>query len=478
MKEPDLAEQAIHSIRSASNTKTIDFDKYKSAIQLIHKALQQCSAQRCKDVIKVLEDFPFILTEIIGNRSRYRWTKRIDAYKSTPVIDEWFAGNMDFSVISTFLKVLPEWDEIENHLKIADDPYFLNASLDSKDDVCIEDTHSCHQKGLNGFNPKTTIEGLEWAVTHPTIKRAEILWHKLLDHEYLIRGIVKSSTRVDYSNSKLIDSISVLGRFCLESHWLPNLNGGFGKPSDIAMDELPDGFEINTERAAKLAEMLGMKGSHVRSLVSDFSQKTQIPESDIQAFIGIYQQDPDGARQWIAAQQKPAFPTVQPANPTRRAQRVQEENIHAPQVGHETRERRIRVTNGDVKVEARVNLRRLYTNEDSIMVCQICKESMPFKLDNDEYYFEVIQCVRNIEQEFLQNYLALCPTCAAKYHHVNATTKNGKDDEELISFINGIDCDQNEFQVPIKLAGVEMTIQFVETHLRDLQITLNGTSQL
>ena len=70
--------------------------------------------------------------------------------------------------------------------------------------------------------------------------------------------------------------------------------------------------------------------------------------------------------------------------------------------------------------KARTYLREEYTNEDKELICQICGEEMPFKLDDESYYFEAIECVRGTGKELLWNHLALCPVCAAKYRHANS----------------------------------------------------------
>ena len=49
------------------------------------------------------------------------------------------------------------------------------------------------------------------------------------------------------------------------------------------------------------------------------------------------------------------------------------------------------------------------------MVCQICKEAMPFRKRDGQYYFESVESPNMLAHEHHALFLALCPVCAAKY---------------------------------------------------------------
>jgi len=99
------------------------------------------------------------------------------------------------------------------------------------------------------------------------------------------------------------------------------------------------------------------------------------------------------------------------------------------------------------------------------MVCQICENVMPFKRFDGNYYFEAVECVSNVGYEFDENYLALCPVCAAKYQHVRQT----KDEAIKDAIVNG-----NDLKISVVLAGKDETIRFVEQHIHDLRIVLKN----
>jgi len=71
---------------------------------------------------------------------------------------------------------------------------------------------------------------------------------------------------------------------------------------------------------------------------------------------------------------------------------------------------------------------------------------MPFKI-NEYHYFEAVQCVKSFKKLIKQNYLALCPTCAAKYKHARETN-----DEEMHRRLieNGSPIDSASVIIPVR----------------------------
>ena len=72
---------------------------------------------------------------------------------------------------------------------------------------------------------------------------------------------------------------------------------------------------------------------------------------------------------------------------------------------YEIRERSVRVTDTQVKKAARQYLIDEYTNEDDEMCCQMCKEKLPFKKKDGQYYFETKQIFNNMEKEDKHQFL-------------------------------------------------------------------------
>ena len=122
--------------------------------------------------------------------------------------------------------------------------------------------------------------------------------------------------------------------------------------------------------------------------------------------------------------------------------------------------------------EAKAYLRAKYTNGQGQMVCQVCRNEMPFKLGTGEHYFEAVQAIRGLSQHYYENRLALCPTCAAMYQYARACT-----DPELKDRVEAIDGETAGLSVELEvvLAGLTRKIRFVGTHFFDLRVVLDGS---
>ena len=88
-----------------------------------------------------------------------------------------------------------------------------------------------------------------------------------------------------------------------------------------------------------------------------------------------------------------------------------------PSEWREPRTRTVRTSKPATRTDAREYLRDLYTNADGAMICQACHREMPFRLDNDEYYFEAVELFTDAGHEYRENHLAMCPACAAMFEH-------------------------------------------------------------
>jgi len=92
---------------------------------------------------------------------------------------------------------------------------------------------------------------------------------------------------------------------------------------------------------------------------------------------------------------------------------------------------------------------------------------MPFKIGVD-YYFEAVQCIKEVDKLYFANRLALCPTCAAKYQHIRETN-----DEQLRELIINADAEKELFvEIPIELAQKNYSLYFVAKHWFDLKTIL------
>ena len=173
------------------------------------------------------------------------------------------------------------------------------------------------------------------------------------------------------------------------------------------------------------------------------------------------------------------FPTSSVKNPELRKKRVLEQLENAPAKTYEERPQRKRVSKDEME-DHRTLLREWYTNDSGEMICQICKEEMPFKKTDGEYYFEAIEALtirfkndelseNHFPKEYEAQYLALCPECAARYDYFARTAQGSI---ELMKKLRDQLVNLDGLEVPVCLGELETSIRFVETHLHDLKAAL------
>jgi len=249
--------------------------------------------------------------------------------------------------------------------------------------------------------------------------------------------------------------------------WIPTTSGDFRKPEDITEAELPPEFDT-TDRTGWLDEI--EFGKSAKRKAAEYQEQRQaviragIPDEFAERFQELSEDErrsvlEAGFRELETTEHtKPEFPKQDSPNPDRRWSRVAEEAERAPEKRRELRERTVRVEPPGHRESAREYLTELYTNDDGVMVCQCCREEMPFQLADGSYYFEAVQFDYSCDRELPQNHMALCPVCAAKYLNARTTP----DTEMRLALETG------NVEIPVILAGKPECIRFVNDHKNDL----------
>ena len=180
----------------------------------------------------------------------------------------------------------------------------------------------------------------------------------------------------------------------INTAWLPNSNGDMCRPNELTLDDLPESFV----RDEKLANQLGMKKNIIAQLANE---------------LGIDQETIQFAKQ--IKDRKPVFPVRIINNSERRRKKLSDKIDAATPKKYIKQERSERITRNEI--DPSTWLKNQYTNDHDQMVCQICKQEMPFRKHDGEYYFEAVEVLSNdyLTKENEAQFLALCPLCAARY---------------------------------------------------------------
>ena len=362
-------------------------------------------------------------------------------------------------------------------LGVRGDPVIHCRGLRTKRDsfVSLCSSHGWHKRGYDGFDPETTIDGLDHALANITRPRAAYIWNELLPPIIrFLHGRYQEATHQTYDNATTHEGDSVVCEMLKSHAWIPVRSGEFRQPAECTLADLAGELKRNED----LAEVLGVQPDPTKVAEGTFES-----EQNLVAKVGFSPEvatllvnnkavlTPELINTVLASHAaglagQPPFPERSVPNKERRVGRVGERVEKADPKTYDKRKRSIRTSKPEIPADGW--LREMYTNRQGTTVCQMCCKAMPFKLPRTgEYYFEAVQIADNFPIEDHCLYLALCPLCAAKY---KVLVK--RDEDHLRKFIWAIE-ETKEQVVSIGMDGSSCTVRFVESHLLDVKTALS-----
>ena len=420
-----------------------------------------------------------------GEDAKLRWSTAGNLYLDLPFEDTGLAGTVaakdkwalwsGYEKVSAkkafveFVKVLG----IQSELAIVEAYTWDNpASAELRRDY----RRSGVRQTASSIDKDWTIEGIDALVESPTIEGSRLLWSTLIRADGVF-AYARFRPNRQYT-TRQADSQLV---HWLKNHaWIPNSEGNFHLPKDIGRGQLPTGFLYDDRNG--LLTAIGFEAS-IQRQTEEYQRKDVAAKefgfdgldaaSEMAKALRISGMDPKAAVELLLQNSaRPEQPEEEVRNPSRRRRGVLEHRENAPTKEAVRRERSIQPNVQGVVAEAKAYLRAKYTNGQGQMVCQVCRNEMPFKLGTGEHYFEAVQAIRGLSQHYYENRLALCPTCAAMYQYARACT-----DTELKDRVEAIDGETVGLSVELDvvLAGLTRKIRFVGTHFFDLRVVLDGS---
>ncbi|MBL0225251.1 MAG: hypothetical protein IPQ16_06645 [Geobacteraceae bacterium] len=309
----------------------------------------------------------------------------------------------------------------------------------------------------------------------------KVIRNKSIDISRLIWKTISSSTK-SWTKARYCKNYSQPYRYApsqlavilTNNEWIPQDNGQFVRPKDVSVKSLPKGFPIDKgwdwlkdigfcenelkkeQELARLSEESRQRESLAKEL--GFDDENTLARA-LRFVSSLSSDEQDAILDEFERRKNQEFPERHSPDPERRADKVKKQAENDLEKTTDKRSRSVPIGLEDVKKEAEQYLRHQYTNSDGIMFCQICNNSLPFKLDNENFYFEKVEFISEINTRHHQNYLALCPNHSAMFKHVN----NSKD----LQFDMFKELESNELE--IVLAQTDMIIHFTTDHRCDLQ---------
>ena len=454
----DLVAEVIERVlpKYAGNS-NIAFEENERDLKTIARAYATDSSKNKNRLRDRLIETPFVPAKS-QNTEAPVYRKPDQVYFSTDDVGTYFDGNVSFAWVN---KDHPQSDLFADLGVVATVRVRRGRS---RGHVPIEGGWGYHRRGLNGFDPCIQVDGLPFALSNPTIKKSMFIWNKIaVLHFDCIRGVVETATRQTYENGKKEEERSAFGALLIDTAWLPDADGEMHAPGNLALDDLPKSFQ----RDDRLADQLGMKKDVVAELCEeagvspkamDLARQIEYASPEVRRHIETRLQGQQGER--------PEFPQRKSSDLGRREQRLLRQHADAPRKQSEKRERSVRTSRGTI--EPSTQLREEYTNDAGQMVCQVCKDEMPFRKRDGRYYFEAVEALGGdyFSKEHVAQYLALCPLCSAMYQEFV------KSDEKAMAEVAGVLRNSEELEVPLKLGQIDTSVRFVETHRHDIQTIL------
>lgn len=260
--------------------------------------------------------------------------------------------------------------------------------------------------------------------------------------------------------------------------WVPQM-GKFVRPAYARRELLPEGFTFDAGwpwiKAVQFGLGIRIANQKAQAETTAAAEQRQA-ETAAARSLGFQDADtarklaeipPDDLLRMLAERERRKnveLPEHIPGNAGRRSDHVIARAGEAPVRRSEQRTRSVSVGREEVKVETDQYLRQQYTNRDLVQICQICKDVLPFKLDNGEHFFEAAELLPELRKHHNQNYLCLCPNHSAMFKHANSSRAAMK--ESILA--------QTQNELAVVLAQCAETIYFTKAHLADLQAILKS----
>ena len=322
------------------------------------------------------------------------------------------------------------------------------------------------QKNTSPIDQDYTIKPIERLLRNPNEDLARLIWKTMhLWKDKYTEAIYQKNEANGYREAP-----SQLACHLKKAAWIPQKNGEsliFVKPCDATPGNLPSGFSVVTSN--KWLEVIEF-GSTAKEETEEYVTKNVIAQQigyhsleEAEEVARLKKEDPEGFKKWKekANLKKPDFPNRPIINSERRQNKIREQIANAPSKEYETRGRSVRTSNGGI--DPKTKLKEEYTNENGQMVCQICKEEMPFRKRDGEYYFEAVEAFTEtyLPKEQEAQYLALCPLCSAKYKEFV------KKDDSAMSKLKDCIINSSRHEIPIVL-DEKTSLHFEPTHFDDI----------
>jgi hypothetical protein len=474
LAKPDVFDEIVETVfprYTGMPDERIPQNEHQSNIRKILRAMSSDSEDGKRKIRSAAEGTPFL--QAINQHGEIMLKPPDMIYADTPNLRRYFENCSNAWFLHEATAEYPLETGIWDDLGVAQLPRRMPFSGGLPEE---DEERSTREETIRNYD----LDGLQSFLSSLAILPADeqkpsslVLWNFLEKHLNGNARLFKGRYEWFYRSkqTKSFDS-RILSRV-LDAQWIPTKYGELKSPGDITIGELPDECAGSHE----LIDALGIEEGVDQAPLTEEGRKREsadlleISLENIE-FLKRHFEEFEAWKKHISActAVKPTFPAGNVKNPERRQERLIEQINAAPEKQYDHIPSSTRVTRGSV--DPTQGLRTWYTNDDDQMICQICKEEMPFRKRDGEYYFAKVEALSPIyfPKEHEAQFLALCPLCEAMYKEFV------KNDELAMEYLSLALRTSQEFEIPLDLGDVKTSLLLVEAHWRDIRTILGQRS--
>ncbi|MGH3200703.1 MAG: sacsin N-terminal ATP-binding-like domain-containing protein [Streptosporangiaceae bacterium] len=244
----------------------LDPAQHDADLERVARALDEAAGGRRAELLESVAATPFLIAENAATGEQallppprlYQRSKDLEAYfEGNP--DAWFARD-GYGPWLVQLRTMGVRQAVEVSARTPNAAGYVMITVD----------FGRNERGLDGFDPAAAVDGLDFALAHPSHARSEYVWNVLLaPNRRLVAGVVERSVLTSFSDSSLAETRSAMGEAAARQAWLPGRDGAFRRPGELSLDDLPPTYT----RDEGLAQALGM----LRPAVSEAARQLGVP---------------------------------------------------------------------------------------------------------------------------------------------------------------------------------------------------------
>ena len=267
--EPDIVAEVLDYVLPRyhdADIAKLDAAQHDADIELVARALDEASLASREQLLERLRQITFLRGENAATGEQ-RLMRPGDLYQRTKALESYFDGNPEIWLAADGYG---PWLTQLRRMGVRDAVRIEARPPDELGYVTIADEFARHERGVAGFDPLASIDGLEYALGHPNRERSEFIWNALLvPSRHLIAGVVEQSHRLEFADSRRDHLVSPIGVAARAAAWLPAADETFRRPAELAVADLPSSFQ----RDDVLADALGM----TRPVLEEASRQLGLP---------------------------------------------------------------------------------------------------------------------------------------------------------------------------------------------------------